>query len=189
METSTWYVIKQRLAWIRIHERGVPVTQVCLHYGISRKTFYKWLRGMRKEGGTSMSLRIAQGVPTAISSFSTQSRLSYCSQSHRGAAPGPAAHHPLWPPAFSLLSVSGGLPYQRLRCLPRAATGGPGEETPFPTSEEAPKLRHASPRPAGTGGCEVSAPLAPKGSSRTFSAIPLLCYRRLHPPPSCLGQL
>ena len=44
------YVIKQRLAWIKMHERGVPVTQVCLHYGISRKTFYKWLRRYQ-EGG------------------------------------------------------------------------------------------------------------------------------------------
>src|SRR4030042_657299 len=50
METSTWYVIKQRLAWIKMHERGAPVTQVCLHYGISRKTFYKWLRRYQ-EGG------------------------------------------------------------------------------------------------------------------------------------------
>ena len=50
METSTWYVIKQRLAWIKMHERGVPVTQVCQYYGISRKTFYKWLRRYR-EGG------------------------------------------------------------------------------------------------------------------------------------------
>jgi len=43
LETSTWYVIKQRLAWIKMHERGAPVTEVCQHYGISRKTFYKWL--------------------------------------------------------------------------------------------------------------------------------------------------
>ena len=50
METSTWYVIKQRLAWIKMYERGVPITQVCLHYGISRKTFYKWLRRYQ-EGG------------------------------------------------------------------------------------------------------------------------------------------
>ena len=42
MESSTWYIIKQRLAWIRLHERGSPVTEVCEHYGISRKTFYKW---------------------------------------------------------------------------------------------------------------------------------------------------
>lgn len=42
MESSTWYVLKQRLAWIKMHERGVPVTAVCQHYGISRKTFYKW---------------------------------------------------------------------------------------------------------------------------------------------------
>lgn len=44
MESSTWYVIKQRLAWIKMHERGAPVTGVCQHYGISRKTFYKWRR-------------------------------------------------------------------------------------------------------------------------------------------------
>ena len=25
-----------------MHERGSPVTEVCSHYGISRKTFYKW---------------------------------------------------------------------------------------------------------------------------------------------------
>jgi len=50
METSTWYVIKQRLAWIKMYERGVPITQVCLYYGISRKTFYKWLRRYQ-EGG------------------------------------------------------------------------------------------------------------------------------------------
>ncbi len=50
METTTWYVIKQRLAWIKMHERGVPVTRVCQHYGISRKTFYKWLQRYQ-EGG------------------------------------------------------------------------------------------------------------------------------------------
>ena len=42
MQTSTWYVIKQRLAWIKMHQRGAPVSHVCRHYGISRKTFYKW---------------------------------------------------------------------------------------------------------------------------------------------------
>ena len=50
METTTWYVIKQRLAWIKMHERGAPVTKVCQHYGISRKTFYKW-HGRYQEGG------------------------------------------------------------------------------------------------------------------------------------------
>ena len=50
MQTSTWYVIKQRLAWIKMHERGRPVTEVCNHYGISRKTFYKWY-GRYQEAG------------------------------------------------------------------------------------------------------------------------------------------
>ena len=47
------YVIKQRLAWIKMHERGVLVTQVCLHYGVSRilpQKDYKWLRRYQ-EGG------------------------------------------------------------------------------------------------------------------------------------------
>ncbi len=38
MESSTWYVIKQRLAWVKMHKGGAPVTGVCQHYGISRKT-------------------------------------------------------------------------------------------------------------------------------------------------------
>ncbi len=42
METSSWYVIRQRLAWIKMHEGGAPMSEVCRHYGISRKTFYKW---------------------------------------------------------------------------------------------------------------------------------------------------
>ncbi len=31
METSSWYAIKQRVAW---HEQGVPVSDVCRYYGI-----------------------------------------------------------------------------------------------------------------------------------------------------------
>lgn len=57
MESSTWYVIKQRLAWIKMHQRGVPVTQVCQHYGISRKTFYKWLRRYQAGGRSFQALR------------------------------------------------------------------------------------------------------------------------------------
>jgi hypothetical protein len=34
MQSSTRYVIKQRLAWTKIHSDGVPVTHVCRHYVI-----------------------------------------------------------------------------------------------------------------------------------------------------------
>ena len=51
LETSSWYVVKQRLAWIKMHERGSPVTEVCSYYGISRKTFYKWY-GRYEEAAT-----------------------------------------------------------------------------------------------------------------------------------------
>lgn len=50
METSSWYIIKQRLAWIKMHERGAAVSEVCNHYGISRKTFYKWRRRYQEWG-------------------------------------------------------------------------------------------------------------------------------------------
>ena len=50
METSSWYVVRQRLAWIKMHERGASVSEVCRHYGISRKTFYKWY-GRYQEAG------------------------------------------------------------------------------------------------------------------------------------------
>ncbi len=50
MESSTWYVIKQRLTWIKMHERGVPATGAPKHYGISRKTLYKWLRRYQEAG-------------------------------------------------------------------------------------------------------------------------------------------
>ena len=33
-----------------MHERGRPVTEVCEHYGISRKTFYKWYGRYRESG-------------------------------------------------------------------------------------------------------------------------------------------
>ena len=33
-----------------MHERGSPTTKVCKHYGISRKTFYKWYGRYREAG-------------------------------------------------------------------------------------------------------------------------------------------
>jgi len=58
MESSTlrqaqgrlWYVVKQQPAWIKMHERGAPVTGVCQHYGISRKSFYKWWHRYQEAG-------------------------------------------------------------------------------------------------------------------------------------------
>lgn len=57
MKTSSWYVVKQRLAWIKMHEGGVSVTGVCRHYGISRKTFYKWHGRYRESGRDHLALK------------------------------------------------------------------------------------------------------------------------------------
>ncbi len=50
LETSTWFIVRQRLAWIKMHERGSPVSEVSRYYGISRKTFYKWYRRYQDAG-------------------------------------------------------------------------------------------------------------------------------------------
>src|SRR3972149_6241160 len=33
---------RQRLEWIIYSRQGYDITQTCRHFGISRKTFYKW---------------------------------------------------------------------------------------------------------------------------------------------------
>lgn len=78
------------------------------------------------------------------------------------------AHHPLWSPASGLLPVPGGLPSQRLWCLSGAATGGPGEETSLPASEEAPELRYAGSRPTSSSGREIPAPLRLRNRPEPF---------------------
>lgn len=40
-----------------MHERGSPVTEVCDHYGISRKTFYKWYGRYRESGRSFNALK------------------------------------------------------------------------------------------------------------------------------------
>ena len=73
-----------------MHERGAPVTGVCQHYGISRKTFYKWFRRY-KEGGRDFHVLNDRSPQTPRPSQG-------CSQSYGGASPGPAPPHPLRPP-------------------------------------------------------------------------------------------
>lgn len=71
METSSWYVVKQRLAWIKMHERGASVSEVCRHYGISRKTFYKWYGRYQEAGKNFHALkdrsRRPRGHPRSVS--------------------------------------------------------------------------------------------------------------------------
>ena len=66
LETSIWYVVKQRLAWIKMHEQGASVTEVCRHYGISRKTFYKWYGHYRESGRDFHALKDRSRRPTVI---------------------------------------------------------------------------------------------------------------------------
>ena len=76
METSSWYVIRQRLAWIRMHERGASVSEVCRHYGISRKTFYKWYGRYYEAGKDFHALkdrsRRPRGHPRSVSKRVTE---------------------------------------------------------------------------------------------------------------------
>ena len=49
-------LIRKRLAWILMYEKGHSVSKVCLHFGISRKCFYKWLGRYRVSGNDANSL-------------------------------------------------------------------------------------------------------------------------------------
>ena len=49
-------IIRKRLAWILMYKQINNVSKVCLHFGISRKCFYKWLKRYEGSGGDPKSL-------------------------------------------------------------------------------------------------------------------------------------
>lgn len=49
-------IIRKRLAWILMYKQIDNVSKVCLHFGISRKCFYKWLKRYEGSGGDPKSL-------------------------------------------------------------------------------------------------------------------------------------
>lgn len=49
-------VAKQRLQWIKEYETLANANEVCRRFGISRKTFYKWLRRYEENSGDVRSL-------------------------------------------------------------------------------------------------------------------------------------
>jgi len=49
-------LIRKRLAWILMYEKTGNVSYVCRYFGISRKTFYKWLKRYQRSGNKPESL-------------------------------------------------------------------------------------------------------------------------------------
>ena len=102
MKTSSWYVVKQRLAWIKMHERGTPVTGVCDHYGISRKTFYKWYGRYQESdrdfhvlnGRSRRPHTHPRSVPNRVGErvVAMRHKTRYGHQAH-SLLPGPGRHH------------------------------------------------------------------------------------------------
>jgi transposase len=45
-----------RLAWMMCYQETGSAQEVCKRFGISRKTFYKWLKRFRESSGSSTSL-------------------------------------------------------------------------------------------------------------------------------------
>ncbi len=45
-----------RLAWLMLYQQTRSVSEVCRRFGISRKTFYKWLKRYQSASGDSRSL-------------------------------------------------------------------------------------------------------------------------------------
>jgi transposase len=50
-------IVHPRMAWILYYQEKKNVRLVCQKFGISRKTFYKWLKRYNKSGGDPTSLR------------------------------------------------------------------------------------------------------------------------------------
>ena len=55
-ENSLGGSLHPRLAWIMCYRETQNVQAVCRKFGISRKTFYKWLKRYQTENGDSKSL-------------------------------------------------------------------------------------------------------------------------------------
>ena len=49
-------LVRLRLSWILYHEQGNSVVHTCQHFGISRKTFYKWYKRYQTSGRNAASL-------------------------------------------------------------------------------------------------------------------------------------
>ena len=56
MRRAQSLVIKQRLQWMKEYELSKNANTVCRRFGISRKTFYKWLKRYETSGRQSVSL-------------------------------------------------------------------------------------------------------------------------------------
>jgi len=53
---ATGNSLHPRLAWMMCYEETKSAQAVCRKFGISRKTFYKWLKRYRENGGKTSSL-------------------------------------------------------------------------------------------------------------------------------------
>lgn len=56
IQESTNPVIQSRLAWFREYQSLGNAKRTCERFGISRKTFYKWLKRFKTSGGNVSSL-------------------------------------------------------------------------------------------------------------------------------------
>jgi IS30 family transposase len=56
MRQAQSLIIKQRLQWMKEYEATANANTVCRQFGISRKTFYKWLKRYETSGRDAMSL-------------------------------------------------------------------------------------------------------------------------------------
>ncbi|MGQ9610653.1 MAG: helix-turn-helix domain-containing protein [bacterium] len=50
-------LIRMRLAWIYLYEQGNNISHVCRHFGIARKTFYKWYKRFMPSNRDPQSLK------------------------------------------------------------------------------------------------------------------------------------
>ncbi|MCK5572566.1 MAG: helix-turn-helix domain-containing protein [Bacteroidetes bacterium] len=69
-----------RLAWMMCYEETRSAQAVCRKFGISRKTFYKWLKRYRETNGNTMSLVDRSRRPHTFPRATPESKITLLKQ-------------------------------------------------------------------------------------------------------------
>jgi transposase len=89
LQQAQTLVIKQRLQWMKEYDRTDNANTVCRTFGISRKTFYKWLNRYEQSNGDTTSLLDRSRTPHTIRKKTTDTVRSLIVQVREATGFGP----------------------------------------------------------------------------------------------------
>ncbi len=89
LQQAQTLVIKQRLQWMKEYDRADNANAVCRMFGISRKTFYKWLNRYKQSNRDASSLLDRSRTPHTIRKKTTDTVRSLIVQLRQSTGFGP----------------------------------------------------------------------------------------------------